>query len=247
MQHPKKHDHGANITQDKSELQIHPNTGMPSIFAWLSNIREACMEILSILWRSPISNVLVMNELRSLDFVFALATRQGTINSTTLWDGIDMRDDKFLYTDSAIGFRNFLRQRTLFYDYLARELQVAATQKMNGLRERLQGTLLGQTKFPGQEPIPNPTVFDLFDFMELEIPGTETRPTWENFADIDFDVCRFEGKGSHSPFDIASAQELMLLRRNEVMSALTVSASVLSHLLILKIRYRAQSCHTMIH
>ena len=212
--------------QKKDEAQqIHPMTGAPSHFAWLSNIREACMDILSLLWRSPISNVLVMNELRSLDFVFVLAMRQDTINANTLWDGKTIRDGEFLYSDSAIGFRDFLRQRTSFYDYLARELQVAATEKMNGLRERLQGVLMGATKFPGQEPLASPTVFDLFDFMELEIPAAMDRPPWENFADIDFDVCRVEGKGSYSPYDIAGAQELMLLRRNELTSAVAAKVS----------------------
>jgi nuclear pore complex protein Nup205 len=214
------------VLSDDQDGQIHPNAGLPSYFAWLSNIREACMEILSILWKSPISNVLVMNELRSIDFIFAVAMRQGIISPNTLWDGVSIRDELFLYTDSAIGFRNFLRQRTAFYDYLARELRVAASQKMNGLRERLQGTILGQTKFPGQDPLPNPNIFDLFDFMELDVPSTGERPPWENFADLDFEVCRFEGKGSLSPYDIASAQELMLLRRNEVMSAVAVSLSV---------------------
>lgn len=163
-----------------------------------------------------------MTELRSTDFIFALATRQGIINPNTLWDGLSIRDHMFLYTDSAIGFRNFLRQRSNFYDYLAREIQIVKSQKMNGLRDRLQNTLLGQTKFPGQPPLPNPTVFDLFDFMELEIPAASNRPASENFADIDFEVCRYGGKGSNSPYDIASAQELMLLRRNEVMSTISV-------------------------
>jgi nuclear pore complex protein Nup205 len=173
------------------------------------------------LWKSPLSNALVMTELRSIDFVFALAMRQGIINPNALFDGISIRDEMFLYTDSAIALRNFLRQRSAFYDYLAREFRVATSQKMNGLRERLQGTILGQTKFPGQQPLPNPSIFDLFDFMELDIPSTSDRPAWENFGDIDFEICRFEGKGSNSPFDIASAQELMLLRRNEVMQALS--------------------------
>ncbi|KIV99428.1 uncharacterized protein PV09_08860 [Verruconis gallopava] len=211
----------ANTPHDDGPELMHPNTGELSYFAWLSNIKEACTEILRILWTSPLSNALVMTELRSIDFIFALAMRQGIVNQTTLWDGFSIRDSPFLYRSSALALRNFLRQRSAFYDYMSRELRVAASEKMNGLKARLQDTLLGQTKFPGQEPLPNSTVFDLFDFMELDIPAQPQRPHWENFADIDFEVCRFEGKGSTSPYDIASAQEIMLLRRNEVMSAMT--------------------------
>ena len=197
---------------------------MPSYFAWLSNIRVACIEIMWILWKSPLSNALVMTELRSNDFIFALVMRQGIISPSTLWDGQTIRDPLFLHTDSAIGLRNLLRQRSAFFDYFARELRVAREQNMNGLIIRLRDTLLGHTKFPGQQPLPNPTIFDLFDFMEIDVPAGNAQPRWDTFADIDFEVCRFDGKGSNSPYDIASAQELMLLRRNEVLQTFSVSA-----------------------
>jgi nuclear pore complex protein Nup205 len=202
--------------EDSKEHHEHPNVGQLSYFAWLNNIKEACAEILKILWKSPLSCALVMTELRSSDYIFVQAMRQSVIGPATLWDGAATTDPEFLYTDSALALRNFLRQRSAYLDYFSREMRVAVEERMSALRSRLQATLLGATTFPGERAMANPTIFDLFDFMELEIGGETGLPTVELLKGVDFEICRRDGQASSSPYDLAGAQELIQLRRNEL-------------------------------
>jgi nuclear pore complex protein Nup205 len=207
----------------------HPNVGQPSYFAWLSNIKDACTEILRILWKSPLSCALVMTELRSSDYIFVQAMHQSIIGPATLWDGATTSDPEFLYSDSALALRNFLRQRAAYYDYFSREMRVAVKERMSALRSRLQATLLGSTTFPGGQTLPNPTIFDLFDFMELEIGGEASLPVFDLLKAVDFEICRRDGNGTSSPFDLASAQELIQLRRNELTTSGTLNEGSLNN------------------
>lgn len=206
------------VDEDSDEIvQSHDNAGQQSYFAWLNNVKEACIEILRSLWHSPLSSSLTMTELRSNNFVFVQAVRQGIVNSNTLWDGVTTTDPSFLFSDSALALRNFLRQRTAFYDLFSRELRIAVKENMTSLRSRLQASLLGSTTFPGEQATQNLTIFDLFDFMELDIGDIKSLPAFELLTDIDFEICKVEGPGSTSPYDLASGRELIMLRKNQLM------------------------------
>jgi nuclear pore complex protein Nup205 len=204
--------------EDPKEHFEHPNVGQLSYYAWLSNIKEACTEILRTLWKSPLSCALVMTELRSSDYIFIQAIHQTVITPTTLWDGVTTSDPQFLYTNSALALRNFLRQRAAHLDYFSRELRVAVKSRMSALRSRLQCTLLGTTTFPGERAMQNYTIFDLFDFMELEIGEEIDLQAFELLEGLDFEVCRRDGPGNTSPYDLSNAQELIQLRKNELIS-----------------------------
>ncbi|TID18729.1 hypothetical protein E2P81_ATG05711 [Venturia nashicola] len=197
-------------------VQVNENGGQQSYFAWLNNIKEACIEILRSLWRSPLSSSLTLTELRSNDFIFVQAVRQGLVNANTLWDGVASSDPSFLFSDSALALRNFLRQRTAFYDLFSRELRIAVKENMTSLRSRLQASLLGSTTFPGDQATQNLTIFDLFDFMELDIKIINEFPSFDLLKDVDFEICKAEGPGSSSPYDLASVRELIMLRKSQL-------------------------------
>jgi nuclear pore complex protein Nup205 len=205
--------------EDGQDVATHPNVGQLTYFAWLSNIKEACTEILKILWKSPLSCALVMTELRSSDYIFLQAVKQTIVGPSTLWDGFNTCDPEFLFSDSALALRNFLLQRAAFYDYVAREFRVAVKERMSALRSRLQATLLGSTTFPGEPACANPNIFDLFDFMELEIGGLLGLPSFNLLGSLDFEICRRKGPGTSSPYDLPAAHELIQLRRNEILKS----------------------------
>lgn len=213
--------------EDSGELvQVNENGGQQSYFAWLNNIKEACIEILRSLWRSPLSSTLTLTELRSNDFIFVQAVRQGLVNANTLWDGINTSEASFLFSDSALALRNFLRQRTAFYDLFSRELRIAVKENMTSLRSRLQASLLGSTTFPGDQATQNLTIFDLFDFMELDIKSINEFPSFDLLRDIDFEICKVEGPGSSSPYDLASVRELIMLRKTQLVQEKRVIGEV---------------------
>lgn len=189
-----------------------------TIISWASNIKEACIEVLRILCQSQLSSQLVMTELRLSDYAFLQAVRQITVGPNTLWDGIVSSQDEFLVQDSAIAFRNFLRQRTGYYEYFARELRHAKQSGITSLLLRLQQVLLGSTSFPGEPVMPNANVFELLDFMEVGFSTELAMPKMNYFKESDFAVCKTETTGPGESFDLARAHEVILLRRREYLA-----------------------------
>jgi nuclear pore complex protein Nup205 len=118
-----------------------------------------------------------------------------------------------LVQDSAIAFRNFLRQRTGYYDFFARELRHAKQSGITSLLLRLQQVLLGSTSFPGEPVMPNANVFELLDFMEVGFNTELAMPNMKYFKEGDFAVCKTETTGPGELFDLARAHEVVLLRR----------------------------------
>ena len=121
-----------------------------------------------------------------------------------------LQDPQFLLTDSATALRNFLRQRTAYYDYFARELKVAKAEGMASLRTRLELTLLGSTTFPGEQPAPNPNIFELFDFVEVEFGPEIAMPEMKYFKENDFAVCQTDNDEYGAVYDLARAEQIVL-------------------------------------
>jgi nuclear pore complex protein Nup205 len=192
----------------------YPDGDGESFLFWASNIKESSTEIIRTLWRSPLSSTLVMTELRVSEYIFLQAVRQNVVAATTLWDGRQASDPQFLLTESAISLQNFLRQRTAYYDYLARELAIAKSEGMTSLRARLELVLLGSTIFPGEQAVPNPTIFELFDFMEVEFGPEIAMPQMRHFKESDFAPCKTEDGYSGSVNDLARAEQIALILRN---------------------------------
>jgi len=191
----------------------YPNSDGETFSSWLSVVRVATINVLQLLWKSSLSSGLVMTELRTQEYVFLQALRQPILSPDMLWDGKTTSDPEFLTSDSALALRNVLSQRIAFLDLLTRELSVANREGFSSLRSRLSSTLLGSATFPGVDPIPCPTVFDFFDFMEMEVGEGIPDPKFNLLKDLDFSICR-EGVGAL--FNLNSAKELILLRRNEL-------------------------------
>lgn len=208
---------GASLFHAVVRLSLeYPNGDGETFNSWLSIVRIATINILQLLWRSPLSSALVMTELRTQEYVFLLALRQPVISPATLWDGKAIGDPDFLVSDSALALRNVMAQRVAFLDLLAREMRVASREGFSSLLSRLSSTLIGSTKFPGVDPISNPTIFDFFDFMEMDIGAGIPDPKFNFLQNLDFSICRDR---EESLFNLSSANELILLRRNELQKA----------------------------
>lgn len=194
----------------------YPNGDGETFSSWLSAVRIATINILQLLWRSPLSSGLIMTELRTQEYIFLQAVRKPVLSSDTLWDGKIVSDPEFLVSDGALALRNVLSQRVAFLDLFSREIRVASREAFSTLLSRLSSTLLGSTKFPGLDPIPSPTIFDFFDFMEIDLGEGPGDPKFNLLQNLDFSICRDD---PDSLFNLGSANELILLRRNELQKA----------------------------
>ncbi|KAF2808961.1 uncharacterized protein BDZ99DRAFT_533212 [Mytilinidion resinicola] len=199
----------------------YPDNDGDQYVTWMSTLKRKCLEVLNKLWKSPLTSELVMEELRDFDFAFAEAISLQTVDANTLWDGETIDSVDFLLAglgSSAVAFQNFLRQRSLFCEYTAKELRFNDRAGMPTQKARVQSSLLGITVFPGGDQQQNPTIFDIFDFMELEVNEAYTPPPLVFLDGLDLDVCRKDEEGLEI-YDLDHVGEYIRLRCNELIQS----------------------------
>lgn len=182
---------------------------------WGSTIKALCMRILRSLWESPLTARLILDELRLLDFVFAAALQQQVIGPDTAWDGLAISDPDFLVNQSALGLAEFLQQRGAYLELLAQTVRSISPSEISSLRRRLESTILGVTQFADADSAPNASVFDLFDFMELDLRLSLVTPSHALIGDIDLSLCR-PANSPQAPASLAGLEELLLLREADL-------------------------------
>ncbi|KAG8530379.1 uncharacterized protein KY384_004881 [Bacidia gigantensis] len=183
---------------------------------WALSLRQMGMEVLSILWRSSLTSAITLTELREAELVFRLFVRQSIMSLDTLWDGHAIREQDFMVTDAAETLQQFLWQRNSFYEYAVMEIRAAALDDAPSLKTRLLSTLFGSTTSTDGEQYSNPSVLDLFDFMEFEIPSLEFVPRLGYFSTTDFALCAQEvGSAGGRNYNLQLVEELIALKLND--------------------------------
>lgn len=195
----------------------YPDGDGGSLQAWALGMKQKSMQVLSILWASTLTSLLTMHEMRVDESLFALFLRQRTVGPHTVWEGRSIKDSDFLYTESAEALEHCLWYRCSLFEYTSSAIRLAVGDRASSLLVRIFSTLLGSTSMPDGEQIPNPTVFDLFDFIELDIGGDISSPQLKYFASLDFSIST--GPGLQKPvesFDMKMIHEMIALRANEL-------------------------------
>ena len=196
----------------------YPDGDGNDMLPWALSLKQKGMRVLSELWSSPLTAVFTLTELRSSDFLFALFLKQQLIGSSTEWGGRPSQHLEFPYTESSQACCDYLVQRRALLDYASAEIRLIADEVAPSLKARIVSTLLGSTSLPNGSQESNPSIFDLFDFAELEFAG-ETQPSpLSYFADLDFSIgASGEAVGSGvSHFNLKIVEELIELRLNEL-------------------------------
>jgi len=198
----------------------YPDHDDHSFIAWMSAIKTKCWEVMQRLWRSPLTSSVVMEELRSYELLFSAAPSLMTIDPSTPWDGLSFSEglaelsegklSEFFSGSSAFGLQLFLQRRAAFLDYESRELRLSIKHSMPTLKSRIQSVLLGTTIRAGEDPVPNPTIFELFDFVELSYPELGV-PDHKFFEGVNLASCQ-EEKDGMILFSIPLLHQIMLLK-----------------------------------
>ena len=209
---------GASLFHAIMDLVIdYPDSEGENMLPWSLSLKEKAMQALSDLWASPLTAVLTLAELRASDFLFAVFLRQKTIGPNTEWDGRVYQDPEFMYTDSSVACNSYLAQRCALFAYTSADIRLAAIETASSTKSRILSTLLGTTSMPNGTLEANASIFDLFDFSELDVSREPQPPTTAYFSSIDFLV----GAGDNpSPkgatYNIKLVEELVTLRLNEL-------------------------------
>ncbi|KAH3913258.1 hypothetical protein HBH56_113700 [Parastagonospora nodorum] len=183
----------------------YPDNNGEEFLAWRSALKTRCWDILQKLWRSPLTSGIVMEELRENELLFIEAPQLVPISLNASWDGVSfaqgleqaaVNDYSWFFADiPGIALQNFLQRRAAFLDYESRELRLTVKESMPTMRSRIQSVLLGTSVRPGEDPVLNPTIFDLFDFVEFEYPERSLPDQHPIFEGVNLSSCLEEKEG----------------------------------------------------
>lgn len=195
----------------------YPDGDGESLQTWALGIKQKGMQVLSILWASPLTSWLTMHQLQVDESLFALFLRQRKIGPHTVCDGRSIKDSDFPYTKSAEALEHCLWYRCSLFEYTSTAIRLAVGNRASSLLARIFSTLLGSTSMPDGEQIPTPTVFDLFDFIELDMGGEISWPQLNYFTGLDFSISTGPGlQKSVDCIDMKMIHEMIALRVNEL-------------------------------
>lgn len=185
-------------------------------FAWLSSIRRAACQIIQKLVKSSLTEHIILEELRDLGFADAVAIAQQSIGPDTLWCGRTVSQPEFLISDSASVFRDFMTGRAAYFEHASLEIRSTKQRNSPTLRQRIISSLLGITTINSQEQVPNPSIFELFDFIDLDIADILQVTERKFTADLDFTICKTDNVSQGDMYDLTLVKELLLLRESEL-------------------------------
>jgi nuclear pore complex protein Nup205 len=192
-----------------------PSGDPQGIRQWLISLKTKSMRVLQILWSSPLSASIVMSDLRENEFLFHLLIRETVIQPELPWEGQNIDNVAFPITDGAIALLDFFDLRSMSLEYIAIELCLISQGRMPSVKRRIFEALNGQILGEGNEPIPTPTVFDLYDFLLPEGTWDISLPPIQYHKDLDLSSCLEVDAFSNSIYNMERVQEVLLLKRSE--------------------------------
>jgi nuclear pore complex protein Nup205 len=186
--------------------------------SWLLDVKRGCLEVILKLAVSPLTGRIIKPQLRAMDFLPALAKSQVPVTPSLFWDGKATLDPSVLLESSALAISHFMHVRQAFFQFAAADLKGASEQNAFSVQEKIVGALLGTINLPTGEQIATPSIFELFDFFELETaPALE--PNYSQctyFTDVDLSSCTRGDVDTVIAFDVGLAYELLTLRKKEL-------------------------------
>lgn len=182
--------------------------------SWLLAIKSGCLELISKLATANSTASLVQSELRSMDFLPALAMQLLGTSPDFPWDSLPLDDRDILLKPAGCGVRDFMRIREAWFEYAVLEVQSVAAARMDSVREKLIGALLGNVE-TGGEQLPSASVLELIDFFGIEV----TQPleaVIQLLTGLNLSVCVVEDAESVIKFDLDMVEQLLTLRKREL-------------------------------
>jgi nuclear pore complex protein Nup205 len=195
-----------------------PSTDAKGVRKWFVALKTRALRILQILWSSPLSSSLVLEELRENEFLFHLLINETVIQPDLPWEEQSVQNPEFTLTEGCPTLLDFLALRSMTLEYIAMELCMISQGRMPSAKRRIFDALGGQVIGEDNEPIPTPTMFDLYDFhLPPDAWGLNMTPL-EHYTDLDLAVCLEKDADSNMIYNMDRVREFLLLKRSESQS-----------------------------
>jgi len=133
-----------------------------------------------------------------------------------LWDMRDSMDSETLLNPATDAIRDFLRVRQQYFEYAALELRSVIDSRAYSVQEKALNIMRGAITLPTGEQQPTLSVFDLFDFLDLETPNAmEVTPKY--LTNVDLSACAKVDAETTVAFDMKLTEQLLVLRKRELL------------------------------
>lgn len=198
-------------------LQSYPDQWEESITSWTVHLKRMAFEVLKHLWSSKLATYFTLGEMRAQGFLMNMFAGQTIVGSNTRWNGVHTMMDEFWITDASSALAEFLLYRSHLFAYAATEIRSAAKIGSPTLQADILSTLLGNSVLDNGESINNPSVFDLFDFADLELATQFAVPQLASLDQIAVDICAKRQEDSLILYNLAEVEELIQVRKQELM------------------------------
>ncbi|EEQ32268.1 conserved hypothetical protein [Microsporum canis CBS 113480] len=190
-----------------------------AIVSWMIHLRRLGFQVLLNLWSSPLSSNLTLPYLRAGQLLPVLLISQPVVTADTLWDDFRTNEPHFWLSSSPSALSELLMLRTLLYEYATTEIRAVYKQSSPSLQRDTLRTILGNTVAEGDQTIEHPSLFDLFDFADIDIDFSYTRPELQFFGNIDVENCvKTQEDGAVVLYDIEALQELLQLVKEDLVA-----------------------------
>lgn len=198
-------------------LQNYPDEWEGSITSWTVHLKRMAFEVLKHLWSSKLATHFTLGEMRMQGFLMSMFAGQTIVGSETSWNGDFLMSESFWFTDAASALSEFLLYRSHLYGYAATEIRSAAKLGSPTLQTGILSILLGSSVLENGEPNSNPSVFDLFDFADLDVAQRLEIPQFTFLDQIAVDMCAKPQDESLILYNLAEVEELIQVRKAELM------------------------------
>jgi len=183
---------------------------------YLVTLKYRVLRILQLLWKSPLSASLVMDELRATNFLFHMLLREVQIQPQLPWDGQLVTGCEFLLSDASLAYIDYLASRAAIFEYIGKELCSVSQNRIPSIKRQIFDALNGQIFVDEEAPLTIPSIFDFFDFINTDYKWEEIpSPHFTYLKDLDLGPCILEHKYAGVHYDIRKAQEILALKRKE--------------------------------
>ncbi|KAI5919925.1 nucleoporin Nup186/Nup192/Nup205 [Camillea tinctor] len=182
---------------------------------WLINLKYKAMRIFKILWSSPLSAGIIVEDLRENDFLFHILLQGLVIQQNLLWDGQEANGPDFLTMPAAQGYVDYLAIRAMALEFIAHELCSVSQGREPALKRRVFDALGGQIKLDAGESIPVPSVFEFHDTLPQESLFAAPPPDFNTYRDINLQSCIEKDDDANQIYNLDKVQEIVLLKRRE--------------------------------
>lgn len=200
----------------------------PSNLSWLLCVKRGCWDVILKLAYSPLTSSIVKLELQNMEPLAPASKNQVAVAANPLWDSCSAADPEALMNSAAVAVKQFLRIRELYFQFAALDLKMATETGAYSIQERTLGILNGRINFVDGGEEPTMSVFDLFDFLDLETaPALVVTPKY--FADLDLSVCVRDDVEITTSFDLNVAEQLLILKGRELTNRGDVTDPQLLH------------------